>query len=407
MNKITSLSVTIILILSSCTDPNDTLGLVELDPTSLSEIITFGETSSFDWQTSEIESEDSLRTDNVRDLVLGEITEDPIFGYSKSSFYSQILLKENNVVIEENPIVDSVILSYTFSDFYGELSEFNSIDVKRIHNEIYKDSIYYSTTFDVMNSSGENLVEEFKIIEDLSILKIKLNNSKFGSAILELGSDSLVNNEIFLQAFKGISVSAESENTMIYLNPDGSNSKLLIYYHYENIASDTLSLEFALGGDVARINLFNKKSLLDTIQFGNARYIQSMAGAKMKISFNDLDTLKSLLDGKVLNKVTMGFSLEPLSYINYAAHENLFLVRVDDNNNDVFMSDFTIEGEGHFGGSLEDDKYEFNITRYFHDLLNTNNYTNDLYLLPSGAAINANRSILNEKIILTVHYSEL
>ena len=42
---------------------------------------------------------------------------------------------------------------------------------------------------------------------------------------------------------------------MLYLNPTGSNSFLKIYYHNDESAADTLSLDFELGGDAARINL--------------------------------------------------------------------------------------------------------------------------------------------------------
>ena len=34
-------------------------------------------------------------------------------------------------------------------------------------------------------------------------------------------------------------------------------------------------------------------------------------------------------------------------------------------------------------------------------------YTNELYLLPAGAAVNANRTILNKNIKLQIYYSEL
>ena len=91
----------------------------------------------------------------------------------------------------------------------------------------------------------------------------------------------------------------------------------------------------------------------------------------------------------------------------YPAHDKLFLVRVDQEGNNLFLTDLTIEGETHFGGRLEDNKYEFNITLYFEELLNNASYTNDLYLLPAGAAVNANRTILDKDITLTIHYSQL
>ena len=68
MNKIVSLSLIIGLIAISCTDPN-TIGL-EIQPTSDNIIIS--DTSSFSWQTSHVESEDSLRTDQALNLILGE-----------------------------------------------------------------------------------------------------------------------------------------------------------------------------------------------------------------------------------------------------------------------------------------------------------------------------------------------
>ena len=103
----------------------------------------------------------------------------------------------------------------------------------------------------------------------------------------------------------------------------------------------------------------------------------------------------------------MSFDVEPSSQNEYVAHDKLFLVRVNEEGKNVFLTDYTIEGETHFGGRLESDKYEFNITRYFVQLLNNDSYTNELYLLPAGAAVNANRTILEKDIKLTIHYSEL
>ena len=199
----------------------------------------------------------------------------------------------------------------------------------------------------------------------------------------------------------------DAENTMLYLNPDGSNSYLKVYYHNNESGTDTLSLDFELGGDAARINLFNSKPLSDLVQEADKRYIQSMAGYKMKIILNNIDSIKELLIGKVMNKVTMSFDVEAVSQSEYEAHEKLFLVRVDKDGNNMFLADYTSEGETHFGGTLENDKYEFNVTRYFSELLYNNSYTNELYLLPAGAAVNANRTILEDEIRLTINYSQL
>ena len=71
------------------------------------------------------------------------------------------------------------------------------------------------------------------------------------------------------------------------------------------------------------------------------------------------------------------------------------------------MSDYTIEGDAYFGGDLIDNKYEFSITRYFYQLINNSSYTSELYLLPAGAVINSNRTILDKDIKIEIYYSEL
>jgi hypothetical protein len=404
MNRIISLSLIIGLIAVSCTDPN-TIGL-EVQPTS--DNITISDTSSFNWQNTQTESEDSLRTDEALNLILGEI-DDSQFGLNKGSFYTQILLTENNTDLGNNPILDSVVMSYTYSGYYGDLENFTSLDVLILQEDIYKDSVYYSTSYAMPVPAGMSYVESFSVSEDASespSLTIRLSNN-FGQEILDLQNEGLKDNETFLENFKGISVIANAQNTMLYLNPTGSNSFLKIYYHNDESGSDTLSLDFELGGDAARINLFNPKPLSNLNQEEDRVYIQSMAGYKAKIAINNTDSIKAMLEGKAINKVTMSFDVEPTSQSEYASHDKLFLVRVNEEGNNVFLADYTEEGETHFGGRLDNDKYEFNITRYFYQLLNNDAYTNDLYLLPAGAAVNANRTILNKDIKLTIHYSEL
>jgi hypothetical protein len=404
MNRIISLSLIIGLIAASCTDPN-TIGL-EIQPTSDNIIIS---SANFEGISSATESEDSLRTDEALNLILGNISDDPTFIYNYAGFYTQILLTENNTDLGTNPIVDSVMMSYTYSGYYGELEDFTTISIQRLWNPIYKDSTYYST-FDILNTClPMNLVESFILntnSEESPVLKMILQNN-LGQKILDFGNDILIDNETFLENFYGLELSAEAQNTMLYLNPTGSNSFLKIFYHNDESGLDTLSLDFELGGDAARINLFNPKPLANLNQEEDKVYIQSMAGYKTKIAINNTDSLKSMLQGKSINKVTMSFDVPQGSQNEYVAHDKLFLVRVNEEGNNIFLTDFTIEGETHFGGRLEDDKYEFNITRYFYQLLNNDIYTNDLYLLPAGAAVNANRTILNKDIKLIIHYSEL
>ena len=386
----------------SCSDPN-TIGL-EVQPNS--DYITIGSTD-YDNFTSSNESEDSIRTDEPQNMILGQIIDDE-FGINQGGFYTQILLKENNIDLGENPIVDSVILSYSYSGYYGDLTQFSGLEVRRIFSDIHKDSIYYSNSFQISADSINN-VESYSISQDTEnpFIRIKLNND-FGQQILNLGNDAVIDNESFLQLYNGICISSSlGGNAIMYLNPSGSFSFLKIYYHNSNNSLDTLALEFELGSDAARINLFNDKNNVNVTEDNTRLYVQSMAGYKVKISINKKDSIKSLLNGKVINNATITFNIENGSTNNFLPHEKLVLVRVDSEGTNTFLSDFTIEGDAYFGGYLESDKYEFTITRYLYNFLNNPLYTNELYLLPAGSAINANRTLLSNDFKLRIYYSEL
>lgn len=401
MNKIYFSALIVSFFLFSCTDPN-TIGL-EVQPASDKIILGNNNLNDFDVLT---QSEDSIRTDKAITLILGEIN-DPVFGSNIGAFRTQILLTENNTDLGENPIVDSVILSYSYSGYYGELEEFSGLDLTQIQTDLHKDTVYYSNSYDLSVGSIDN-IESFNLSDDSEnpFIKIKLRN-EFGQQIINLGSDILQDNESFLQEFKGLSILAQAENTMLYLNPNGTNSFLKIYYHNDSSDGDTLSLDFELGGDVARMNLFNQKNEYDLIQDQSNAYIQSMSGYKIKLSINNVDSIKSVLEDKVINRVSVVFKLKDGSQTEYSAHEKLVLVRINQDGDNVFLSDFTIGGDVYFGGNLENERYEFNITRYFFQLLNNESYTNDLYLLPAGAVINSNRTIISREIDLEIYYSIL
>ena len=353
-------------------------------------------------------SEDSLRTDETTSLLLGSIN-DPIFGLNEGSFLTQISLSENNVDLGENPVVDSVVFSYSYSGYYGDLTSPTSIAVKYVDLNIYKDSVYYSNhQFSGAFASTEDLLLDFTISSDTSIspiLKMTLDNS-IGQQILDLGNSTLVDNETFQQNFGCFSFNEYSSiaNSIIYLNPSGSNSNFTVYYH--NSISDTLSLSFALDGDAARINLFNDKPLSNLNINSEYSYVQSMSGFRTNIEIENLDNLRLDLAGKSINHASLNFNVT--DFDTYSPHDKLFLVRENSEGSNVFLTDFTIEGDSHFKGELNGDSYDFNISRYFHKLLNDTSYSNKLILISSGGAINAHRTIiLNNSVKMQLIYSEL
>tara|TARA_B110000879_G_scaffold69333_1_gene96955 strand:- start:629 stop:1840 length:1212 start_codon:yes stop_codon:yes gene_type:complete len=352
--------------------------------------------------------EDSLRSDESINLLLGQITEDLIFGENTGAFCQQMLLPANNIEEISNIVVDSVFITYTYSDFYGDLNENEDLEISvhELEESIYKDSIYYSNYTPIYNST--NLAVNKFIIEGDSnsspYFKIQLSNS-FGEQIINAsGSDDMIDDEAFLEFFKGFYVEATASNTIMYLNPIADKSRFSIFYHEIDIDT-AISFDCDFSGDAARINIFNKKTI-DTTLNPDYRYIQSMGGHKIEFIFTDLPSIQQKVEGKAINRVTV--DLKTIEDNNYASHEKLFLVRETNEGKIVFLTDFTIEGESHFGGELKDGIYSFNITRYFVQLLNNPEYTDKLYILSSGAAANANRTILDySKININIIFTEI
>ena len=388
--------------LFACDDPN----VIGLDlPGSARFTVTNDSIQNF--ETSTI-SEDNLRSDESLHLLLGQIN-DPIFGENKGAFATQMLLPSNNIEEIQNVVIDSVLITYSYTDFYGDLNESNDLDINvfKLEEDINKDSIYYSNYSPAI--SNTNLAIGNKIYDGDSIssayINIHLDNSIGQELIDASGSSSMIDNESFLDFFKGLYVEATASNTILYLNPTADKSRFSVYYH--EVGVDTaVSLDFELGGNAARINIFNDKDSSFLVEEEEKAYVQSMAGHKVKLEFLNRDYLHEMFSGKAINKVSIDF--ECIEDLNYPPHEKIYLVRETKDGEIVLLKDFTIEGDQHFGGEIDGTTYRFNITRYFVQLLTNDEYTDVLYLLSSGGSANANRTILDKsKTSIKIIYTEI
>ena len=401
-------------ILFSCKEPSE-IGL-DIHPES-DRILIKNNSNFFNFSINTI-SEDSLRTDEPVRLLLGNLTSDPVFPTSNAHFISNLLLPSNNISFGDitNIIVDSVILQYVIDDYYGnEIQTFPNLYVSKLTDPIYKDSSYYSN-YPVVYSQSELVSANNIVVQDsnsISIIKISIDNS-IGQEIID-GGNALSSNEDFLQYFYGLKVATvnpsdlnlANDNTILYLNADNQKSKFSIYYRDISVNDSVMSFDLMLGGDAARVNLFNQKNIQQLNASSDSCYVQSMSSYMTSIQFNNLESIKDTLKNKVINKVNLKFSCN--EDLQFGAHEKLFLVRKNSMGVNVFLSDFVIEGESHFGGQNQSNNFTFNITRYFSDLINgASGFTAELLLLPSGAVINANRTIIpKSSFVIEVLYSEL
>jgi hypothetical protein len=129
-----------------------------------------------------------------------------------------------------------------------------------------------------------------------------------------------------------------------------------------------------------------------------------MGGPTVKILFNDLSSIKDSLQNTVINKALLKFDVVSGYDQNLGPHASLSILRKDDNQTLLFIPDF-FEGATHYGGTLENESYEFNISKYLQRLVDEDYPDSALYILPVGNSVNANRTLIEQEVTLTVTYT--
>ena len=387
--------------LFSCTDP-DLIGL-EVQPES--DRITISSLNQENVFTVQSIEEDSIRTDETTKNLLGVIMTDEVFGEATASFSTQLLLIEDAVDFGENPVLDSAVLTLAYDGYYGDTTQYVPLLAFELTEDIVLESSYYS---DYQASFGDQIASSvifpapstkvFSETDTIGTPLVRLKMNGLGQRILDASSDDLSNNDNFVSFFKGLhfpGVPHVSANCVMYFNLKHSQSKFTIYYN------DTSSFDLVMGSSSARINHFEVEHALDPSLHG----IQSMGGYNLNLIFNDLDTLKSLLSENPVNIATLTFTVQEGTTNDYDAHPSLSLVRVDAEGKKLYLPDF-FEGDAHFGGALNNGKYVFNISKYLQQLTNGDITENELYLMPVGASVTANRTLLEENVELNITYTE-
>ncbi|MCX6290162.1 MAG: DUF4270 domain-containing protein [Bacteroidetes bacterium] len=402
--------------LSSCKDP-DEIGL-EVQP--LSDQLSVIHTDSTSLITRTIK-EDSIRSNGVSYQLLGSCY-DPVFGRSDASFFSQVLLGLTPTLGASTDVLvpDSLILSFGYAGFYGnDTMTPQVVHVYKILDDMHADTAYYtSTKFNVNDTdlaAGYTFSPKPRTVVSVESavqspqLRIPLSLS-FASELLSLnGQSEYTGNSNFVQYLKGLYVKTDPQNIPgkgsisyfdLYNNP---YSKLSLYYHNVTTGEDSLHYDYYLTGAIKsnyqEHNYFGAATdvghqLQDSTYNDTLNYIQSMAGVKTKITF---PYLSHFIDsGKVLiNKAELDITVQAGSGDDYSPPSKLFLVSVDSAGNPNFLIDY-FEGASYFGGLYNSSKstYTFNIARHLQKILDGKITDHGLYLLVSGAVVQANRVVV-------------
>ena len=272
-------------------------------------------------ETETIVMEDSLRIYPSDQQVLGDITNDPIFGSTSASLFLQLKPSFYPFFIKgtkDSIIVDSAVLILSYRGFYGDSSKPVKIYVNKIDpatplqvGKLYASN--YASAYGIRKgvSVGNAKLFDFASAKDSindrfenarNQIRLRLNQSIGVELLKTYDSNGVYRNDTtFRNAFPGFALTtnaSDNHNALIRLALLDSNTKLALYYSTSatgSVTRDTLVTHF-------RFSYFSAQNA-NFIQRNRAAlvYVQTSPGTIVKIKVPGLKTF----DKKIIHRAEL------------------------------------------------------------------------------------------------------
>ncbi len=389
---------------------------------------------------SEVNRVDSLSTKSAALSLVGNLN-DPHFGNSNLSFYSQIGLTSNSLQWGDGATVDSIVLQLLYAGYYGDTLTPLTFKIHEVTESLSGDSMtYYSTTsFEVGDELANYTFQprprtRLKLNDTIgvNVIQIPIDNA-LGEKFINDQDAGFTSNDVFMNYFKGFRVSCEpttETGSICYFNLLNTNSFLRVYYHNDY---DTTYYDFNVSDKYVRFNHFEHNyeeaqapiSFNDTT-FNEYLYVQSTAGVRSKIQFPELAQWAENQNTNVLineAKLTLTGANGLIDGINndtaiFTQPVQLVVVKAKEDGSYTLLSDQLV-GTNYFGGYYDPDTDQvwFRISEYVQDLILAGPNAEDygLYIYTYSGAYNAKRWIFHgpnspdtaNRIKLEIIYSQI
>ena len=385
---------------------------------------------------AETERIDSLSTKAASLSLVGDIN-DPFFGNSNLSFYTQIGLTSNSTKWGEGAITDSIV----YSGYYGDTLSQLTLKVNEVAESMSGDSMtYYSNTSFALGEELANYTfsprpRTYSNIDDDSlftaVIRIPIANT-LGERFIS-NESQFTSNKTFMNYFNGLNVSCEPANgtgVICYFNLLNTKSYLRIYYHNNH---DTTFYDFNVSDKYIRFNHFDHDyaSAQSPIAFDDTAsneylYVQSTAGVRSRLVFpnlaqwaEDMNTNVLINEAKLImngaNGVINGANNDTAMFSQPA---QLIVVKAKEDGSYSILTDQMV-GTKYYNGMYDakTDQVWFRISEYVQDLVlagpDAENY--GLFLYTYAGSNNARRWIFHgpgsqdttNRIKLEIIYSQI
>ncbi|MEN8115765.1 MAG: DUF4270 domain-containing protein [Bacteroidota bacterium] len=419
----------LVFIAISCNEKND-LGIEILpgeDLINVKNIVIRNDISAFTY------TEDSIVTSGKEKSLLGSLN-DPVFGKTTVDFATQFRLK-SYPDFGSNPVADSVKLYLYYRFIYGDTETPQRLRVYELESALDADAQYNQYT-DLKSMASVQLLGEIDYTPVVEIDTTKNDTFIQGIVIpldislaeklITADSLDLINNDVFLEYFKGLYIEAEEQNNVggTLLSLEATGSALAVYYNNdENKAEeepDTLYMPFVISQFSAQVNSITHdysgtkfESNLNQNAFGDSLiYIQPTGGLKSLIQIDGLTSWNDSVN-TAINRAELVFRVDSIAsgLDKFAPPSQLLFTFIDDDGKERLPIDYYFN-PGFYGGQLYQDKtYRFNITQHLQQIIEGNVANNGFYLTTGQRSDMANRVVLkgatsNSGIELIITYSK-
>lgn len=356
---------------------------------------------------------------------------DPVFGFTRADFMTEVRLSSNLVSFGDTMVPDSLVLYLKLAETYGDFRQAvpTNISVYKLSSNIHFDSTYYSNINPANYHNPADLVGTYTYYPQSSdsLLRIALDTTAFMNI---LRTDSTMLNSdtfrVYMPGFYITSEPVEQGGQILSFDMLSTSSQLSLFYHYQEDddkpilpVSSTRRFNFLINSSCARINHLSHdyskawtpiQGIGDSTFATSKGYIQGLGGVKFKINTSGLEHWKDSA-GLVIVKAELIIPIESNSNDFFDAPSILALSKLENDTNQ-FLSDQYHNGTyytDYFNGNFYSTRgeYRFNIAQHLQDIISgaSENLSLVLYPYATENPVRANRVIIDQSNIkLHVQY---
>ena len=349
---------------------------------------------------------DSLVGSNKNTQLLGS-TIDPLFGFSKAAYVTQIEASSNSGGFGPNPKIDSVILTLHYEKFQGEDNLSQPIRVYEFMEFIRKDTNYY-TNQDISGMYREPELGQGWMSKNDTLIRIPITEDTFINKFLQAEDSILSSSEYIQELMYGLYITGDdvaTEGGMATLSADAEGTKLQFYYANDTV--DSISQSYTISRvRCQQFNLFShdytgypiEEFLMNTSRNDSLLFVQSMSGVYPKIRFPEftkwIDSMPVAINEArlIFPVVDTSFSLQKSEYLPDKLV--MFLQESDGGYNYVY--DQVIAPES-FGGEYQGsfNSYIFTIKMQLQSHAKGDVENLEMILRPGGGNETLTRTVLH------------